>query len=95
SQISKSAYVIIFINLQRLFMKKESITAIIHTGDDFGYIAECVEISVVTQGDSLDEVVRNLTEAVSLHLGGENLEEFGLIEHPVIRFIFEVQPIYA
>ncbi|MFM6154833.1 MAG: type II toxin-antitoxin system HicB family antitoxin [Sphaerospermopsis kisseleviana] len=76
-------------------MNKESITAIIHIGDDCGYVAECVEIAVVTQGDSLDEVVRNLTEAVSLHLEGENPEEFGLIEHPAIRFVFEVQPIYA
>jgi predicted RNase H-like HicB family nuclease len=76
-------------------MNKESITAIIHQGDDFGYVAECVEISVVTQGDSLDAVVSNLTEAVSLHLEGENLNDFGLREHPSIRFVFEVQPIYA
>jgi hypothetical protein len=36
-----------------------------------------------------------LTEAVSLHLEGENLNDFGLREHPSIRFVFEVQPIYA
>jgi predicted RNase H-like HicB family nuclease len=88
-------YVIIFLNLQRLSMNKESITAIIHTGDDFGYVAECIEISVVTQGDSLDEVVKNCTDAVFLHLEGENPEDFGLIEHPAIRFVFELQPIYA
>jgi predicted RNase H-like HicB family nuclease len=76
-------------------MNKESITAIIHQGDDFGYVAECVEISVVTQGDSLYEVVKNLTEAVSLHLEGENLDDFGLSENPAIRFVFEVQPVYA
>ncbi|MBO1067140.1 type II toxin-antitoxin system HicB family antitoxin [Dolichospermum flos-aquae UHCC 0037] len=74
---------------------KKSITAIIHTGDDFGYVAECVEISVVTQGDTLDEVVKNCTDAFFLHLEGENPQDFGLIEHPTIRFIFELQPIYG
>ncbi len=49
-------------------MNRETITAIIYTGDDFGSFAECVEIFVVTQGDSLDGVVRNLTDAVSLYL---------------------------
>ena len=95
TDISKSAYVIIFLKLQRLFMKKESVTAIIHTGDDFGYVAECVEISVITQGDTLDAVVKNCTDAVFLHLEGENPDDFGLIEHPAIRFVFELQPIYA
>lgn len=74
---------------------KESITAIIRTGDDFGYIAECLEISVITQGDSLDAVVKNLAEAVSLHLEDENPQDFGLINYPVIRCIFELQPTYA
>jgi predicted RNase H-like HicB family nuclease len=39
----------------------------------------------VTQGDTLDGVVRNLTDAVSLYLEGENPEDFGLIEHPANR----------
>lgn len=91
----KAIYVIIFLKPQRLFMSKKSITAIIYIGDDFGYVADCVEISVVTQGDSLDEVVKNLTDAVFLHLEGENPEDFGLIEHPAIRFIFELQPVCA
>jgi predicted RNase H-like HicB family nuclease len=31
-------------------------------------VAECLEISVVTQGQTLDEVTSNLKEAVELHL---------------------------
>ncbi len=42
------------------------------------YIAECLEIPVVTQGITLDEVVGNLKEAVALHLEGEDLEQLGL-----------------
>jgi predicted RNase H-like HicB family nuclease len=36
----------------------------------------------VTQGDTLDEVVHNLGEAVALHLEGEDSAEFGLVTKP-------------
>lgn len=36
-----------------------------------------MEIPVVTQGASLDEVSRDLQEAVQLHLEGEDLAELG------------------
>ena len=39
------------------------------------YIAECVDLPIVTQGKTLDEVVENIREAISLHLEGEDLEE--------------------
>jgi predicted RNase H-like HicB family nuclease len=32
----------------------------------------------VTQGKTLDEVVENIREAVSLHLEGEDLKELGI-----------------
>lgn len=51
---------------------QKSIKALIYPGEQGGYVAECLEISVVTQGDSLDEVVNNLKEAVALHLEGED-----------------------
>jgi predicted RNase H-like HicB family nuclease len=36
------------------------VAAIIRSGEQQGYVAEGVEISVVTQGNTLDEVVNNL-----------------------------------
>jgi len=79
-----------------MFMKlKESIKAIIRPGDRRGYVAECLEISVVTQGETLDEVVRNLQEAVALHLDGEDPAEFGLIAKPSLVVTFELQLEYA
>ena len=48
------------------------------TVSDGGYVAECLEVAVVTQGQSLDEVVANLNEAVALHLQDEDPAEFGL-----------------
>jgi predicted RNase H-like HicB family nuclease len=74
---------------------QQTIKSFIRPGEQSGYIAECLEISVVTQGKTLDEVVQNLREAVSLHLEDENPAEFGLIDNPSILVTFELQPSYA
>lgn len=41
------------------------------------YVAQGVELAIVTQGKTLDELIRNINEAVSLHLEGEDLAEQG------------------
>lgn len=74
---------------------QQTVKSFIRPGEQSGYVAECLEISVVTQGETLDEVVQNLSEAVSLHLEDENLAEFGLTERPAILVTFELQPNYA
>ena len=61
---------------------QDHITAIISFGEQNGYVAECEEIAVVSQANSLDEIVQNLREAVALHLDGEDPAEFGLVEKP-------------
>ena len=35
------------------------------------YVAECLDLPVVTQGKTLDEVNENIREAMGLHLRGE------------------------
>jgi predicted RNase H-like HicB family nuclease len=74
---------------------KQNINAFIRPGEQQGYVAECLEISVVTQGKTLDEVAQNLIEAVTLHLEDENTAEFGLVAKPTIILTFEVQPEYV
>ncbi len=74
---------------------QQNIHAIIRPGDERGYIAECLEIAVVTQGKTLDEISQNLVEAVSLHLEGEAPTEFGLVAKPSLVVTFELQPEYA
>ncbi len=74
---------------------QRTIKSFIRAGDQSGYVAECLEIAVVTQGESLDEVVQNLKEAITLHLEGEDSTEFGLVSHPSILVTFELQPSYA
>ena len=74
---------------------QEHVTATVYSGEEGGYVAECQEISVVTQANSLDEIVRNLSEAVALHLEGEDPAEFGLVANPALMIMVELQPLYA
>ena len=74
---------------------QHTIKAVIRSGEESGYVAECLEIPVVTQGENLDAVTRHLQEAVSLHLEGEDLQELGLVENPTILITFEIDPLRA
>jgi predicted RNase H-like HicB family nuclease len=70
---------------------QHTIKAVTRPGDQSGYVAECVEIPVVTQGRTLDEVAANLREAVELHLEGEDLSQWGLAPSPTIVVTFELE----
>ena len=48
------------------------------------YVAEGIDLPVVTQGKTLDELIKNLQEAVALQLEGENLADFGIAPQPSI-----------
>jgi predicted RNase H-like HicB family nuclease len=61
------------------------IHAVIYRGDESGYVAECREIAVITQGQTLDEVTANLSEAVALHLEDEDPQQFGLTAQPTLH----------
>ena len=63
---------------------KHTINAILHPGDGLGYVAECIELPIVTQGATKDEALDNLHEAVSLYLEGENLKTLGLTKNPTL-----------
>jgi predicted RNase H-like HicB family nuclease len=69
---------------------QHTIKAVIRVGEQSGFVAECIEIPVVTQGATLDETVQNLREATALQLAGEDLESWGLAAHPTIVVTFEV-----
>jgi len=74
---------------------QHTIRAAIRPGEQSGYVAECVEIPVVTQGGSLDETVANLREAVELHLDGADLAEMGLAANPTVVVTMELDTLYA
>jgi predicted RNase H-like HicB family nuclease len=74
---------------------QKTIKAVIRKGDDGYFVAECLEISVVTQGKTLDETADNLKEAVELFLEDEDPKEFGLVNHPGLIVTFELEPEYV
>ena len=53
------------------------------------YVAECLEVAVVTQGDSLDETLRNLREAVGLFMSDEDPAALGLVANPRLSISLE------
>jgi len=66
----------------------------IYKGDG-QYVGEGVDLPIVTQGRTVDEVVARLNEALQLHLEGENLAELGLAPHPSALVNFELETAYA
>ncbi len=71
---------------------QHTIKAVIRPGEQSGYVAECLELPVVTQGETLDEVARNLHEAVALQLDGEDPAVWGLASAPTIVVTIERCP---
>ena len=76
-------------------MLQHTIKAVIRAGEQSGYVAECFEIPVVTQGMTLDEVAKNLQEAVALHLEGEDLGALGFVANPTVVVTMEILPAHA
>ena len=60
---------------------------------DRQYVAECLDLPVVTQAPTLDELAENIREAVGLQLEGEDLSELGIANDPKIVVMFELQAV--
>ena len=66
----------------------------VYKGEKY-YIAECIDLPVVTQGKTLDEVVENVKEAVALHLEGEDVKEWDILPDFSVLVNFELEPVHA
>jgi predicted RNase H-like HicB family nuclease len=71
---------------------KKIIQVRITKGENY-YVAECLDLPVVTQGETLDELKTNLEEALALHLEGEDLAELDLAPEPSVLASFELEPL--
>jgi predicted RNase H-like HicB family nuclease len=60
-------------------------TAVVHKEDEL-YVAQCPEVGIASQGETIEEAVRNLQEATEVYL-----EEFPLMQtyRPILT-TFEV-----
>ena len=70
-------------------LTRSTVHVVVHKDGDF-YVAECLELPVVTQGRSLDEAVSNIQEALSLHLEDEDMAALGLVAEPRIEILYDM-----
>ena len=87
--INKYCLISLIMNKYLSYIKKFNIIMkqIIHfvvSKSDSYYVADCVELPIVTQGKTLDETMYNIKEATSLHLEYENLDELMICSNPAI-----------
>jgi len=75
-------------NLESL---QHTIKAFIRKGESY-YIAECLELAVVTQGKTLDETVGNLRRSCFSPPGGEDLQN-SVWPQPDVDHHHEVEPL--
>ena len=68
---------------------KRDAVHIVVTRSEGWYVAECLELSVVTQARSFDALLTNLREAVALHMEGEDPARFGLSSAPRLFVSYE------
>ncbi len=73
-------------------MRRRTIPVRIFRGET-KYVAECMDLPVVTEGDTLDEVTANIREAISLHLEGEDLAELGIAQNPAVVVTMELDAV--
>lgn len=73
---------------------KRNIQVKIYKGEKY-YVAECLDLPVVSQGKTIDEATENIKEAISLHLEGEDLKELGILPDYSIVVSFEIPFAYA
>ena len=55
------------------------------------FVAECFDLPVVTQAETLDELFSNLQEAIALQLEGEDPADFGLAADASILASYELE----
>jgi predicted RNase H-like HicB family nuclease len=59
------------------------------TPEDNGYVAQCLEVDVASQGDTVEQALANLKEALELYFEGEPARPFA---SPIIASIDVAAP---
>ena len=71
---------------------RHAVTARVYRGEKL-YVGECLDLPVVTQGETLDATVANLHEAITLALEGEDLEALGLAPNLSLFVFVDAEPV--
>ena len=57
------------------------------------YVAECLDLPVVTQAPTLNQLTANIREAIALHLEGEDLAKLGFANDPTVLATMELEAV--
>lgn len=68
---------------------KRTIQVSIRRGEQ-KYLAECLDLPIVTEAETLDQLARNISVSVALFLHDEDPSEHGLAPHPVVLATLEL-----
>jgi predicted RNase H-like HicB family nuclease len=71
---------------------KRTIQVRIFRGEE-QYVAECLDLPVVTEAPTLDELAVNIRQAIALHLKGEDLADLGVASDPTILATMELDAV--
>jgi len=61
---------------------KQNIRVLIYPDETGGYNVQCTNLGAYTQGQTLEEALTNMRQAVALALEDENLAELGFVDDP-------------
>lgn len=61
--------------------------------EEGGFVVEIPDVHAVTQGDTIEEALANVREAIALALEGEDPADFGLAPDPSILVTIELGPL--
>ena len=71
---------------------KKTIQVRISKGDR-QFVAECLDLPVVTQAPTLDQLAENIREAIGLHFEGVDLAALGIAMNPTILATMELEAV--
>ena len=69
---------------------RDTVHAVV-TESEGWYVAECLELAIVTQARSFDDLLANLREALALHMDGEDPAWLGLSSSPRLFVSYEAR----
>jgi predicted RNase H-like HicB family nuclease len=64
-------------------------------GEQSGFVAECIDLPVVTQGKTIDEALENVRQALELHLEDEDAESLGISVTAPLLTTLQLAPLHA
>jgi predicted RNase H-like HicB family nuclease len=72
-----------------------SIQIRVQPGEQSGYVADCMDLPVVSQGATIDEALANIREAIELHLADEDPMSLGVSTTAPMLPTMQLEPLHA